>query len=441
MAQPRALENIRVVDFSWVRAGPWATRWLGAFGAEVIKIEWPESERGRLPSSTTPQGTEVNLNTSGNFADTNVNKKSLSLNVRSAKGLEIVQRLITVSDIVIENFSSRVLQKWGLGYEELRRIKPDIVYVSMSGYGHTGRNHHYTTFGPVAQAVSGLTHLSGLPDAPPAGWGWSYMDDTGGMYGAMCALTGLYHRNMTGQGQHIDQAQMISSIPLNGPALLDFTVNGRGSRRAGFPPGNRAHWPGTPLVNNYRGPTVAPHNAYRTHPGGYNDWCVIVCHADDEWERLVQVMGAPDWAAADCFATVAGRLAHQEALDALIEAWSLTLGKYEVTERCQEAGVRALPVQSAEDRVEHDPQLRARGMYQPIEHPALGTHKVQHAPFALSETPAVVHLPAPLIGQHTREIVEDLLGYSHDELRAGFEDGTFWPAARARYPYMEEMLR
>jgi len=130
--------------------------------------------------------------------------------------------------------------------------------VSMSGYGHTGRHHHYATFGPVAQAVSGLTYISGLPDKPPAGWGWSYMDDTGGMYGAMCALTGLYHRNMTGQGQHIDLSQMVASVPLNGPALLDFTVNGRGSRRPGYPPGNRAHWPGTPLVNNYRGPTVAP---------------------------------------------------------------------------------------------------------------------------------------------------------------------------------------
>ncbi len=146
------------------------------------------------------------------------------------KGLEIVKRLIAISDIVIENFSSRVLQKWGLGYEELCKIKPDIVYVSMSGYGHTGRNHHYTSFGPVAQAASGLTYLSGLPGKPPAGWGWSYMDDTGGMYGAMCALTGLYHRNMTGHGQHIDLSQMVSSVPLNGPALLDFTVNGRGSR-------------------------------------------------------------------------------------------------------------------------------------------------------------------------------------------------------------------
>jgi crotonobetainyl-CoA:carnitine CoA-transferase CaiB-like acyl-CoA transferase len=441
MSGPRALEGIRVVDFSWVRAGPWATRWLGALGAEIIKIEWPENERGRLPSTTTPQHLPVNLNTSGNFADTNVNKKSLSLNVRSPKGLEIVKRLIGISDVVIENFSSRVLQKWGLGYEEQCKIKPDIVYVSMSGYGHTGRNHDYTTFGPVAQSVSGLTYLSGLPDQPPAGWGWSYMDDTGGMYGAMCALTGLYHRNMTGRGQHIDQAQMVSSVPLNGPALLDITVNGRGSVRPGFPPGNRAHWPGTPLVNNYRGPTVAPHNAYRTHPGDYNDWCVIVCQNDEEWQRLVRVMGAPSWAGAEKFGTVLGRLQHQEELDELLEAWSMTLGKYELTERCQAAGVRALPVQSAEDRVEHDPQLRHRQMYREIEHPALGQYKVQNAPFKLSHTPAANYLPAPMIGQHTREIVEGLLGYSHDDLHTGFADGTFWPAGRERFPYLEEMLR
>jgi benzylsuccinate CoA-transferase BbsF subunit len=441
MARPRALENIRVVDFTWVRAGPWATRWLGAFGAEIIKIEWPENERGRLPSTTTPQDLDITLNTSGNFNDTNVNKKSLTLNVRSEKGLAIAKKLIAVSDIVIENFSSRVLRNWGLGYDVLRGIKPDIVYVSMSGYGHTGRHHHYTTFGPVAQAVSGLTYLSGLPDQPPAGWGWSYMDDTGGLYGAMCALSGLYHRNMTGQGQHLDLSQMVSSVPLNGPALLDFTVNGRGSRRQGFPPGNRAHWPGTDIVNNYRGPTVAPHNAYRTDPGGYNDWCVIVCHSDEEWQRLVRVMGMPAWAASPEFATVTGRLQHQEELDEGIEAWTLTLGKYEVTERCQKEGVRALPVQSAEDRVEHDPQLRHREMYLPIDHPALGVRAVQNAPFKLSATPAFNHLPSPLIGQHTREIIEGLLGYSGDELRAGFADGTFWPTKREPFPYMEEMLR
>ncbi|MCZ6875453.1 MAG: CoA transferase [bacterium] len=438
---PKALDGIRVVDFSWVRAGPWATRWLGALGAEIIKIEWPENERGRSGGRTTPQDTEINLNTSGNFNDTNANKFSLTLNVRTPKGMDIIKRLIAISDIVIENFSARVLRQWGLGYEVLRELKPDIVYISMSGYGHTGRNSHYTTFGPVAQAVSGLTSLSGLPDKPPAGWGWSYMDDTGGMYGAMCALTGLYHRNMTGQGQHIDQSQMITGITLNGPSILDVTVNGQPIRRVGYPPGNRAHWPGTPLLNNYRGPTVAPHNTYRTHPGGYNDWCVIVCESDQEWQRLVQVMGDPAWATSPCFATLEGRLQGQEEIDQGIEAWSMTLGKYKLMEICQASGVHAMPVQSAEDRVEHDPQLRHRQMYVEMAHPALGIRKMQNAPFKLSKTPAVNHLPSPLIGQHTKDIVEGLLGFSHEELVAGYEDGTFWPKTRQPYPYLEDMLK
>src|SRR5882724_12574845 len=187
------------------------------------------------------------------------------------------------------------------------------------------------------------------------------------MYGVMGALTALRHRHATSQGQHVDLSQMTMGITLTGAAFLDRTVNGRPARRQGYPPGNRTVWPGAPLVNNYRGPTVAPHNAYRTHPGDYNDWCVIVCHSDAEWQRLVQVMGHPAWTTSPKFATLAGRLQHQEEMDERIEAWSMTLGKYELTERCQAAGVHALPVQSSEDRVEHDPQLRHRQMYQEME--------------------------------------------------------------------------
>ena len=211
----------------------------------------------------------------------------------------------------------------------------------------------------MAQSVAGLTFISGLPDRPPARWGWSYLDDTGGMYGAMCALTGLYHRNMTGHGQHIDQAQMVASVPLDGSGAPWTSRSTGGHHAVRLSPRQSCHWPGTPLVNNYRGPTVAPHNAYRTHPGDYNDWCVIVCHSDAEWQRLVQVMGQPAWASSAPFTTLAGHCPqHQEELDERIETWSMTLGKYELTERCQAAGVRALPVQSAEDRVEYDPQLR-----------------------------------------------------------------------------------
>ena len=128
--------------------------------------------------------------------------------------------------------------------------------------------------GAIAQALSGLTYTSGLPDKPPAGWGWSYLDDTGGLYGAMYALSAIYHRNMTGQGQHVDSSQWILGVPLNGPAFLDIQANGRSTMRKGYPPGNRAYWPGTPLVDNYRGRTGAPHNAYKTSPAEHNE---LVC--------------------------------------------------------------------------------------------------------------------------------------------------------------------
>ncbi len=437
---PKALAGVRVVDFTWVRAGPWATRWLGALGAEVIKVEWPLSERGRTTGAA-PPGMTPNLNTATNFNDTNANKKGITVNLRSEKGLDLIKKLISVSDVVVENFSARTLQSWGLGYEELCKLKPDIVYVSQSGFGHTGRHRGYLTMGPIAQAFSGLTFLSGLPGEPPAGWGWSYLDDTGGMYIAFSTLTSLYRRNVTVLGQHVDLSQMIVGATLNGSAMLDATINGRPSRREGFPPGNRAHWPGTPMVNNYRGPTTAPHNAYRTKGGGYNDWCAITCFSQEEWQRLVAVMGSPQWAAAPKFATLRGRLQHQEEMDQGIQEWTQTLEKYEIMEQCQAAGVPAMPVQSTENRVDYDPQLRHREIYLDLEHPVVGVRKFQNAPFKLSETPALNFQAAPLIGQHNQEILEGVLGLSHEEFVDGYEDGTFWPKSMDRYPYMDDMIK
>jgi crotonobetainyl-CoA:carnitine CoA-transferase CaiB-like acyl-CoA transferase len=384
---------------------------------------------------------EPSPNAPGQFADTNVNKLGLTINVRTPRGLELVKQLIALSDVVIENFSSRVMGTWGLGYDVMQQLKPNIIYVSMAGFGHTGRHHHYTTMGPSAQALSGQTFLSGLPGKPPAGWGWSYLDDTGGMYGAMCVLTALHHRNVTGQGQHVDLSQMTAGITLTGPSFLDRTVNSRPARREGYPSGNRTVWPGTSLVHTYRGPTAAPHNAYRTKGGEHNDWCVIVCFSDREWQTLVDLMGRPAWATADKFAHLNGRLQHQEALDEGIEHWTRTLDKYELTEKCQAVGVRAMPVQSSEDRVERDPQLKARDMYPELDHPLLGRRKVQSVPFKHSKTPAAVHRPAPLIGQHTRKVLEELLGLSLDDIRQGFTDGTLWPKGMPLYPYLEEALR
>ena len=438
-ASPKALEGVRVVDFTWVRAGPWATRWLGALGAEVIKVEWPLNERGRTTGAP-PPGIKSTLNTASNFNDTNANKKGITVNLRSERGLGLIKQLISKSDIVVENFSARALKSWGLGYEEMCKLKPDIVYVSQSGFGHTGRHSNYLTMGPIAQAFCGLTFLSGLPGEAPAGWGWSYLDDTGGMYIAFSTMTSLYRRNMTGQGQHVDLSQMIMGATLNGSAMLDASVNGRPSQREGFPPGNRAHWPGTPMLNNYRGPTTAPHNAYRTNGGGYNDWCAITCFSEDEWRRLVGVMGSPQWATAPKFDTLVSRLQNQEELDQGIQAWTLTLEKYDLMEKCQAAGVPAMPVQSTENRVEHDPQLRHREIFQEMEHPELGLRKFQNAPFKLSETPALMMQPSPLIGQHNQEVFEGILGLSHEDFSSGYEDGTFWPKTMDRYSYMDEMI-
>jgi len=197
---PRPLEGIRILDFTWVRAGPIATRWLGSLGAEVIKVEWPlNMDILRSNRFTSVPGIEPSPNSIGQFNDTNANKLGITVNTRTEKGLDLVRRLIAISDVVIENFSSRIMQRWGLGFEEMTKLNPDVIYISMAGFGHTGRNHHYGTMGPAAQALSGLTFQSGLPGKPPAGWGWSYLDDTGGMYGAMTVLTALHHRRATGK--------------------------------------------------------------------------------------------------------------------------------------------------------------------------------------------------------------------------------------------------
>lgn len=439
----RPLAGIRVADFSWVRAGPWATRWMGAMGAEVVKIEWPRPGPGAMgggprPGPAPTPGTQAAFARGGNFNDMHNNKLGVTFNVRSPEGLAATKRLIAMSDIVIENFSSRVLQSWGLGYEEMAQIKPDIIYVSMAGLGHTGRNHHHQTAGPIVQALSGLTHLSGLPDEQPAGWGWSYMDDTGGLYGLIGTLTALHHRNQTGEGQHVDLSQVAAAMTLLGPAWLDLTVNGRGSRRQGFPPGNRSVWPDAPLLDNYRGPKMVPHNAYRTHRGGYNDWCAITCVSDEEWHALVLLMGSPDWATDQALATLEGRIKCQVEIDQQIGEWAKQFGKYELAALCQTAGVTALPVQSNEDRVEHDLQLRHQELFAPVHHPVVGTNLMQQSPFKMSVNEVRADHHAPLLGEHTARVLRELLGTPEDELLAGFEQNKYWPSHESKDPYLFE---
>ena len=407
MALP--LEGIRVCDLTWVIAGPTATRVLADFGAEVIRVEHEQAvDPIRLGRPIV--GDHPTLNNSGFFNYFNRNKKSILLNARHPDGMGLLKRLIAKSDVLIENFSAGVLESWGLGYDELRAIRPDIIYCSISGFGHSGRDREFTTWGPTAQALSGLTLTSGLPGKPPAGWGYSYMDHTAGYNGAIAIMMALHHRNLTGEGQHVDISQVEAGIVLNGPAVLDGAVNGRTWRREGMPPGNRA-WE----------PAVAPHNTYAC--AGEDRWLAIAVMNDAEWQALVRAMEEPDWALDPRFATNAKRLANQDELDARIEEWTSELDDYEAMELLQAAGVRAGVCQKPGDRFERDPQSRARGWWHTLMHPELGECEYDGVTPRLSKTPGELRSTSPLIGEHTREVLGEVLGLGEDEIDAAQASG------------------
>ena len=402
-----ALEGVRVIDFSWIVAGPQCTRILADFGADVIKIE-NESNMDYARHIIPGSGNSPNL--SGMFNTLNRNKRSLMLNAMHPTGMEQLKELISISDVVIENFSSRVLERWGLGYEEQKKIRPDIIYCSMSGFGHSGRDRDYVTWGPTAQAISGLTYMSGLPGEESAGWGFSYMDHTGGFYGALAILMALKHRNKTGEGQHLDLSQVEAGIGLTGTAILDKTVNNRNFRRPDMPPGNRSP-----------DKKMAPHNSYQCL--GEDKWCVISISTESQWKSFVEVMGNPLWASKKQFRSMESRFENQDELDANIKNWTKTLTNYDVMKVLQSEGIASGVVQNPIDRVHNDPQLEHRGFLAEAEHAELGTTKVESMPMKMSKTPWQMKSASPLLGEHTPEIYLDLLGVSPDDLATFYEEG------------------
>ena len=399
MALP--LEGIRVCDFTWIIAGPTASRVLADFGAEVIRIEHEQAvDSVRLGRPLT--GDHPTLNNSGFFNYFNRNKKSVLLNARHPMGMDVLKRLIAKCDIVVENFSSGIMASWGLDYPQLKEIRPDIIYCSISGFGHWGRDKDFVTWGPTAQALSGLTSMSGLPGMPPAGWGFSYLDHNAGYYGANAILMALHHRNRTGEGQHIDIGQVETGMVLTGPAVLDYTVNGRSWRRPEMPPGNHA-WE----------PAVAPHNAYACQ--GEDRWITIAVMNEAEWQALVLAMDEPHWAQDECFATNAARLANQDALDAHLAAWTAGCNEYELMTLLQSAGVRAGVVQKAGDRRESDPQLESRSWWNMQVHGEIGDCEFDGVCPVLSDTPGSVRTASPVLGADTFDVMRDIVGLTDEE--------------------------
>jgi benzylsuccinate CoA-transferase BbsF subunit len=406
-----ALGHLRICDFTGQLAGAGATRWLSSFGAEVIRIEDPVNEgrwdilRGNPPYPPGMSGLDVG----GAFNNHNVEKYGITLNLRTERGKELLRELVRVSDMVTENFAAGVLDRWGFGYEELKALRPDIIYVSNCGFGHTGPYRTYKTWGPLVQALSGLTFTSGLPGQPPAGWGYSYMDHTGGYYMVIAILAALHHRNRTGEGQWVDLACTEAGAGLNGPAILDYTVNGRPMRREGMPHSNRSQWP-----------PMAPHGIYPA--AGEDEWVAIACRDDHDWHRFVEAIDEP-WVREERWSTIDGRIAAEDDLDEFVAAWTRERDKFATATLLQSVRLPATAVQRPHERIDHDPNTEAWGLWPEVEHTQMGRVRLDGQPVHLSETDWVMERGAACLGEHNQLIYGELLGLDSREIASLREDG------------------
>jgi len=397
-----ALTGIRICDFTGQLAGAGATRWLAAFGAEVIRIEDPVRQGGWDILRGVPpyKDGQTGLDRGGAFNNHNVGKLGITLNMKTARAREMLEQIIRQSDCVTENFAAGVLERWGFGFDRMREIKPDIIYVTNCGFGYSGPYRSFKTWGPIVQAVSGLTFASGLPDQPPAGWGYSYMDHTGAYYMAIAILLAIVHRQRTGQGQWVDLACTESALTLNGPAILDWTVNQRPSRRPGQPNSNRsAH------------DAMAPHGIYRC--SGDDEWVAIACRDDADWRRLAALPDGPVSPELACY-NLGERLARQDMLDENIERWTASRQKFDIQRLLREAGIPCSAVQKPEERVDLDQDTA--DLWPVVTHGLMGDVRVDGLPVRFSATPWRMNRGAPCLGEHNEDVFGRLLGLAPAEV-------------------------
>jgi len=373
MTKQQILHNIRVLDFTWVLAGPYATRLLADFGAEVIKVQ---------PLLSAERDDEFSR---GYDATWNRSKLGITLNLNKPEGIGLAKRLIGVCDVVAENFAPRVMANWGLDYHNIKKIRPDIIMVSLSLMGHSGPFKDYAGFGPAAHAFSGMTCLTALPGGPPLGPGFSFADHTAGLYASLAVLGALEERRKTSRGQFIDISEVAAMKGLLGGAQ--------------GPSGNRSH-------------EAAPHGVYPCR--GKDRWCAIAVSTEAEWQGLKQALGDPLWAGDIKFASPSGRVQNSGELDALISQWTRRHTAADVMETLQAKGVSAGMVQDAAGLVS-DSQLKARGFF--IDRPDIGKF-VDASPIRLSESPAAYDLPAPPPGRDNACVYGGLLGLSKREMAA-----------------------
>lgn len=390
------LSGLRVADFSWVIAGPLTAKRLADHGAEVIKIEGrarPDLHRTVYPF----KDDIVSLDRAGRFHPYNTSKLSVTLDLSTPRGVETAKLIVANCDIVIENFAGGVMEKMGLGYEALKKVKPDIIMLSSSMMGQTGPYAHSRGYGWQLTAMAGFFSITGWPQQPPIGPNGPYTDYIAPRINIVLLMAALDYRRRTGKGQYLDVSQYENGVQFIAPLVLDYVVNGR----IAGPMGNRH-------------PEAAPHGAYRCQ--GEDRWCVIAVFNEDEWSSFRRVIGNPAWADDARFASLESRKQNEDELDRKVEAWCLERTPEEVMTSLQSVGVAAGVVQvTGEDILDNDPQLKHRGYIWELDHPELGKHRVPGLPFKLSKSPYRVKR-SPLLGEHSKYVLNEVAGLTDDEI-------------------------
>jgi len=403
-APKQLLSGVRIADFSWIGAGSYATKMLADLGAEIIKIEssvYPDLLRTSRPFKDGKPG----VNRSGYFADRNATKRSITINMKEARGRDIALALIAKSDVVCNNFAPGVMDRWGVGYADVVPVKPDIVFISMSMQGATGPEKHYIGYGMTMTALTGLQFLTGLPDRVPAGTGTNFPDHIPNpCHAAFAILAALIHRRKTGQGQFIDLAQTEPILALLGPVFMDAAVNGRTQTRSG-----NAH------------DCYSPHGVYPCQ--GDDRWIAISIESGSQWHALVEVLDRPASLLEPRWSSALARLHAREALDLLVGDVTRSWDSGTLMHRLQERSVPAGVVRDARGVLQEDEQLRFRQQWLRLEHPEMGETVYNAEPFRFSDAAVGPLRAAPLLGEHTTEICTSLLGMAEEEVERLKQEG------------------
>jgi benzylsuccinate CoA-transferase BbsF subunit len=396
-------DNIRIIEFGWAVVGPLTTSWAGGYGAQVIKVE--TKTRPDIIRSMTPfKDDRVNLDNSLFFGRENANKMSISLNLKHPEAVTLAKDLVSKSDVVLDSYTSGVMEKYGLGYGDLKRFKPDIIMLSSCMYGQTGKLRSMPGYGVPLTAISGLTYLCGWPDRQPTGPYGSYTDYLVPRFNLLAIAGALDYRRRTGEGMYLDAAQLESSVQFVSPILLDYQANGHISRRAG---------------NREKG--GAPHGVYRCR--GKEQWIAISVMNDDQWAGFNRALGHPSWAASPAFNGFAARKENEEALDQHISAWTSQRDARAVMKRLQAEGVPAGVANTGKDLGE-DPQLDHDGYFKRLHHPEMG--HVDYAPHSISFSRSPQRTErSPCLGEHTEKICTEILGLSREKFHQLEGEGVF----------------